>query len=228
MTKAGALIDDVQEQTTQQLENELVVAITDAKILRVTDADTYTAAAVVVKRLKGAEKRIKEWFDPLVDAAHRPWKMLTARRKAALDALAPELTRLGREMVAYDQAQDRLRRLEEERLAEQARKDQEAEALRQAEQLERQGHTAQAAAVVEAAILAPAPAVVLESTTPKVQGIAFVDDWTFEVVNVGLLERKYLIPNLVKIGQIVKAEKGQTRIMGVKVWNRGGMRVRSA
>ena len=70
---------------------------------------------------------------------------------------------------------------------------------------------------------------VLESTTPKVQGIWFVDDWQFEVVNVGLLERKYLVPKPCDDWWHPRgAEKGQTRIMGVKVFNRGGMRVRNA
>jgi hypothetical protein len=70
--------------------------------------------------------------------------------------------------------------------------------------------------------------VILPETTPKVEGISGRQVWKFRIINPALIPREYLIPDERKIGQIVRAMKGETRIPGVEAYAEESVAVRTS
>ena len=110
------------------------------------------------------------------------------------------------------------------------RKAEEEAALAEAAELEALGLDEEAASVLaEAAEVKPAPAPVisLPSTTPKVSGISFRENWRAEVVSLrslvqaAALDERYLgllQVNQVALNGMVRALKGNMQVPGVRVW----------
>src|SRR6185437_2956841 len=96
---------------------------------------------------------------------------------------------------------------EEQRLAEIARKEAEDRALAEAQVLEARGEGHLAEIVMQEALAAPAPVVVVAATVQKVEGIASRKNWRYRIVNEALIPREYLSPDPVKIGAIVRSQK---------------------
>lgn len=58
----------------------------------------------------------------------------------------------------------------------------------------------------------------VQCAAPKVAGLSFREVADFEVTDKSQLPDEYLIPDLVRIGKVVKALKTDARIPGVRVW----------
>ena len=85
---------------------------------------------------------------------------------------------------------------------------------------EKQGEFAQEAAQVVAETSTPAPAVVANNV-PKIKGgPVFQQRYDFEIKNINLIPRKYMIPDTVKIRQMVTALKmeAEKEILGIRVF----------
>jgi hypothetical protein len=203
---------------TTAIQAETAVAVQSTQALTVTDATTYAEAGERLKFLRNAARKVEDWFRPLVEAAHRAHRELTTRRGETLRPVEAECTRLTVEMSRWKAEQDRLAR---ERAAQQAREEQElarSVALEEAVTLEAQGMPEEAAAVVEQAIAAPAPVIPIAQAAPKVDGISHRETWKYEVVDANQIPREFLSIDEKKIGAVVRALKGSTRIPGIRVY----------
>jgi hypothetical protein len=203
---------------TTAIQAETAVAVQSTQALTVTDATTYAEAGERLKFLRNAARKVEDWFRPLVEAAHRAHRELTTRRGETLRPVEAECTRLTVEMSRWKGEQDRLAR---ERAAQQAREEQElarSVALEEAVTLEAQGMPEEAAAVVEQAIAAPAPVIPIAQAAPKVDGISHRETWKYEVVDANQIPREFLSIDEKKIGAVVRALKGSTRIPGIRVY----------
>jgi hypothetical protein len=203
---------------TRPIESDVQVALVTAQGLAVTDAPSYELAGRELLTLARAERRITDWFLPLKNAAHRAWKVLCDREREVLAPLQAEITRVKRERVVWKSEDDRRRRLEEQRLAEEQRQRAQELAARQAAALESRGQHARAEGVLERAIAAPPPAVVLPDVTPKVAGISQRQVWKWRVVDEALVPREYLRLDDVKIGGVVRAMKSTCTIPGIEIY----------
>jgi hypothetical protein len=81
--------------------------------------------------------------------------------------------------------------------------------------------------VLQNAAEAPAPVVVLESSVPKQDGISKRVNWRYEVVDESKVPREFMSPSDLKIGAVVRSQKGLTKIPGVRVWSEETVSVRS-
>lgn len=207
---------------------EAGLTLTDAQAVTVADAASYARAGQFVQGLKSLSRRITEFFADDIDRAFKLHRSLTKKRSDAVAPLDAECTRLGREMAAWDQQQERLRRDEEIRLSHLQQEQDRAVALAQAAALESQGMPEQAAAVVEEAIAAPAPLVSLPPSTPRVEGISYRSTWRHRVVDAQLVPREYLVVNEQAIAAVVRATRGAVRIPGIDVFEDRSTVVRSA
>jgi hypothetical protein len=170
-------------------------------------------------------KRIGEFFDSDIAAAHKIHKSLTGKKRAALADVEARIATLKSLMGAYSEAQEAIRRAAE-REAQAAAMQAEADRVaREAAALESAGDHALAAAVVEEHLAAPPVSVSVPSTTPRLAGVATVEQWAFEIVNAALIPRQYLMVDEKKIGATVRAFKGDTKIPGVRVVRRTAVRV---
>lgn len=135
---------------------------------------------------KVVNDNIKRWFE-----GHR------AATKQRTDLKAPfETARL----ILEDKRRDYRRKIEQadkERNAAlqlEAKKKQDEAAREQAARLEELKEPEAAAAVVEMAARAPAPAVAAPSSMPKPKGETVKKVWRFKITNPELIQRQYLVP----------------------------------
>ena len=64
-------------------------------------------------------------------------------------------------------------------------------------------------------------AVVIPKDVPKLEnGPTFREVWQFEIERADLIPRAYLVPDMVKIGQVVRAMKSEANIPGIKVFSK--------
>lgn len=190
----------------------------------VTDLPSCQQAVDDRQAIGDAVKNVQKWFQPFKSAAHQLHKSLCDRENEILGPLL-RVDGLIRESIAkYKTEQDRIRRAEESRVAEERRRQEEARLLEEAAVMEAQGDIVAAAAVVEEALAAPTPAVVLPDVMRQVQGLKFRTTWKWRFVNndqqraLSLLPREYLCADEQKIGQVVRAMASATKIPGIEVY----------
>lgn len=128
---------------TEEVETKALSIVDQAKAVKVTDSQTYTAAGMLWKSIGEMIKEVKDTFDPICEAANKAHKAATAKRAQYLDPLTAAQRSVKSLMSAYDAEQerirkaeeDRLRKIEEERIAAERKAEQERlEAERKAEE----------------------------------------------------------------------------------------------
>lgn len=191
----------------------------------VSTADDYVLLSQDLKLTKAYVSKVEAFFKPLKQAQDRAkLALLDAERERLRPALDYE-ARVKRALVTYDTEQERLRRVQEQALREQARQREEAMRLEQAAALEREGMAEEANELLEEAIAAPAPDVQVEKATPKVEGISYRETWQATVTNPMALIRfvaahpqfeHLLTPNLPALNGLARSLKGAMAIDGVK------------
>ena len=169
-------------------------------------------------------KSVREYFKPMKKAADDAHALLCQREKQALSPAEAEVADCTQAMRAWDAEQERLAAEERRRREEQARKDEEARRLAEAVALEQEAHATGDAALLaeaDAVISEPitTPVVILPPAVPKVVGEVRRESWKFSVVDATKIPREYLVPDLVKIGGVVRAMKGATNIPGVRAYS---------
>lgn len=227
---AATLDPLVIDQQTAALSAELQPVIQDGALVRVVDESTYIAAGEFGMRLKAAEKRVVDFFKPLKDAAYKLHKEICGRETTALQPIRTTLAAIDASAGTWRKEQDRKRREEEARLQDEARKAEDARRLAEAASLEAAGHAQAAAIVLEQAVQAPAPSVVLQDTTPEIAGQSFVKVWKWRPIGgdraaaIRLVPREWLDLNDAAITGAVKHSKGMLRIPGIEIYEDEGTR----
>lgn len=186
--------------------------------LKIVSPQQYVHAAEVSKSISALCKEISSTFDPIISKAYAAHKEACNAKARFLNPLQEQQRKVDSLILNWNREQERLRRQQEEELASQVRRDQEAQAMREAEELERQGEPELANVVLENQIAAPAPVVSIASAVPKVQGLGKRTAWQFRIKDAALVPREYCEPAMTKIGGVVRALKGATRIAGVEVF----------
>jgi len=194
-----------------------------ARATLVTDGVTYTAAAELLKGIKALRQKIGETFGPHIKRAFDAHRALCKEKQDAEAPLSEAETILKRALVAYDDAQERIRRAEEQRLREEARRQEEQRRLEEAAALELQAAETDdelLRAEAEEMFAAPiqTPTVVVAKSTPKVSGVSFREVWKFRIVDSSKVPDQYKKVDEIKIGGVVRALKGGARIAGVEVY----------
>jgi len=211
---------------TEPVEEKALTIVDQARAVKVTDSATYTAAGSLWKAIGDMIKEVKDTFDPICEAAHKAHKQAVEKRAKYLDPLASAQKSVKGLMSAYDAEQERIRQAEQRRLEEIARKAAEEEALLAAiaaeEEAKRNGATKEEAAKEAETVMAEpvyvAP-VVIPKAVPKMQGGPVYRTVTkFRIDNEALIPRQYLVPDMVKIGGVVRALKQSANIPGITVY----------
>ena len=233
MTEAAVQYDD----TTRAVTEKALSIVEQAEAVQVRDNETYAAAGRLWQDIGDMIKEVKETFDPICEAAHRAHKAATAKRAQYLDPLTKAQRTVKSLMAAYDAEQERIRREEERRLAEIARKQEEerrlAEAIAAEEEARRNGATREdTAREVEEILSTPAyvPPVVLPKATPRMEGgPIYRTVWGAECVDIKALCRavadgkaspECVMPNMPVLNKMATALKDSLNIPGVRAVSR--------
>lgn len=212
-----ARIINISTDETEVVAKKALTIPEQARAVKVVDSETYSQAGEILVTIKGLRKEIGAAFDPIIKKAHEAHKEAKAQKDKAEAPLIEAENIIKPALAAYDREQERLRREEEERQREIARKAEEERRLREAEQAEKEGRNEEAQAIIEEPVYVPP--VVIEKTTPKVQGISMQKVWKFRVTNEALIPREYMTPDMVKIGGVARATKGSIQIPGVEIYS---------
>lgn len=207
------------ENTPEIIEvNNLALSVPDQakQIAAIKTNDDYTRAGQILLTIKDIRKKIEATFKPIKQKMDAAKKEVLDQEKAADKPLLEAEAWIKPLISGYLIEQERIRKAEEDRLREIARKEEEERQLQAAIEAEQNGSKEEAEEIISAPVQA-AP-VVVPKTVPKVAGISQRENWDFEIVSESLLPRQYLMPNLVAIRQVVRGLKGNANIPGVKVF----------
>lgn len=198
-------------ELTAQTETLLAVGMN----YTIATAADYTVAGVELQRVKAAQKRLEELRKSMTRPIDTAKKVIMDFFRAPEEKLTKAENGIKRSMLAYSQQQEELRREEQRKAEERAAKEQARLQAHAARAAERGEHT-KAEAFQDRAATVVAP--VIQREAPAVTGISTREVWRFEVVHPNAVPREYLVVDEKKLGQVVRALKGDTNIPGVRVW----------
>lgn len=193
-----------------------------ARGLVITNQDELSVADQFRQDIKALLRSIDDAFDPQIEQAFALHRSLLAKKKEFAGPPLRALEIINPRIAEYMKERDRAR-LQTER--ERQIKEQEAKRLAEiavdkASELVDEGRAAEANAVLKEAALKAGE---IEASAPEVPEKPLADvslrtTWDFEVVDAEKIPRKYLVPDLVTIGKVVRAIKDQTDIPGIRVF----------
>lgn len=209
-----------------EVEKLVPAVVSQANQITVTDADDYEIACSFLTLIATRKKQVGETFDPIVQKAHETHKESIAQRDKFLGPLNLAEMDVKNKVTNWRLEEDRKRRAEENRLAAQLKKEADDRAAAEAALLEASGEKELAEMVRQEAAEAPPPVVVVAPTVPKQDGITKRVNWRFEVTDESKVPRELMEPSDVKIGAVVRSQKGLANIPGVRVWSEESVSVR--
>lgn len=237
---------NIELSQTKETELQKVGAAILAEVeqFRIVTTDEQSAlAASMGARLKGQRAIVAELYDEPIDKAYALHKDLCTRRKTLDDPLKQAIEVVRSSVGAYESRKkaeaDRLERERQEvirkaaREAEELRQRQLAEAraleedrrLQEAQKLADAGRTVAADAMLAAPVVVAVPPVVEVYTPPPVVYTKPADvkrtteNWKWRILDIDAVPREYMILDETKIGRVVRALKGETRIPGIEAFN---------
>ena len=208
-----------------EIETQSLTIPERATTLRIIDVETYSRAGEFWKEIRAIRAKVADSFNPLIKHAHALHKATLAKKEEIDKPLENAERFIKSSMNIWNVEQERIRIAEQRRLEEIALKAEEERLLQEAIVTEAEARASgaskeeaaqEAAAIIEKPVYVPP--VILPKETPKVMGMSFRTIWKFRIIDVAKIPREYLEPDMVKIGGVVRALKGQTRISGVETY----------
>ncbi len=218
-------------------EHERKVAVLAEETAEVTDAASMQRVGELLVEVVGHKKDVLNWFEPIAALADRFHKAITGRRVQVLAPLMAFESKAKTNVDRFQREQDRLRRKEEQRLAEEGRREEQRRLEAEAALLENRGEPELASQVLEQAIATQAPVIVLPSRTPQVQGVSFRSNWRWRPVGgdtehararaLQLVPREYLELSDKKLNAFAKAHGASAKLPGIEFFDAGTVSVRA-
>ena len=211
-------LSEKAEEMAQEASNVLVTYQNS----KIANNDQYTKAGEVLKeiktRIKALDEERKSMTKPIDESKSR---IMNFFRKP-IGWLQDAESAIKRAMLSFQQEQDRIRREQERKLAQEASEREEREKKRleaRALKADEKGQEAKAEALREQKEEVQHQAPILPDRVEKVQGISTKKIWKFEITDQNQIPREYMIPDLKTIGAIVRATKGAKPIAGIHIFS---------
>lgn len=202
-------------------------------------ADGVSLARVEARLVDVAahRKAIEAWFKPITDFAYRLHQMICSRRAEVLQPLTAFEDLAKANAQAFRREDERRRREEEQRLQELARREEQERLALEADLLNQRGETELADQVLEAAVHAPAPVVVVSSTLATTKGVSYRPNWRWRPIGGDTPQNRARAEKLVprellelsdrKLNAYAKAHGASARVPGIEFFDAGTVAVRS-
>jgi hypothetical protein len=224
------VIPEISEAKIMVLSNDADGLLRAAKEQKaIATQEQFVAVNAEVVRIKSVRKQVEELFADSKEQAHKAHKAICAAEKKLLDPLALAEAQYNPMIINYTREQERKRKEEEARIqkeAEEAAKTERQRLIAEAQAAmdngadDNQGEEliAQAETVVPVPIYRPAAPI------PKPIGLTIADNWTYEVVDINLVPRAYLMVDETKLSKQAKATKDTVPVPGIRFYNAGSVR----
>lgn len=190
---------------------ERIVAELDE--LQVTNNDEAAVAGDFLTRLKTTQKMVADAYEPERKRTYDVYKAIVAERDELAKPLEKAEKSAKRLIASWHAEQERKRREAEaaaRREMEKKRREEEDRRLEEAEATGNEGLLEKPVIVAQDRPTEPEP--------QKLDGISYTELWRFEVVDVGKLPREFLMPDMRAIDFLVRMQKGEASIPGVRVY----------
>lgn len=242
--RPGVVAEWVDPAEEQALHSDITTQL--ATLPKSIDSpDTYRRAKESLPLLKRAEDKVLAFFVDIKDAAFKAHRAITTKETAQLKPIKDARTRLAGLIFNYEQELQLVRREQERKAQEEEQQRREAAALEEASALSDQGAPEMAEQVLEQAIAAPAPVVIIPSRAVEVDGVTIRENWQFAYVGaspgqkwkdltdaqrarvMALIPREFLVPDESAIGRAMKIPSMRAQgIPGVQSYDAGTVAVR--
>lgn len=210
-------------QTPVDVEKELPALTAWARSLKVTTALEFNDAAERLKSIKGAMKRVVDFFKPTKQAQDEAKRRILEAEKKLLTPLEEAEGYAKRAMLTYQQEQQQIAQEEQRKL--QAAADlaarKERERLQKLSDAAKKPETQQKYA--EAAAEVSAPVVHVPTAAPVVAGITTKKVWKYRVTDAALVPREFLMVNDKALAGYARAMKGAVPVAGVEFYSEDAM-----
>jgi len=179
----------------EELESQALSVLDQAKAMSAIGTNKmYAYAGQFIVDAKRLIAKITDAHKASIDAAHLAHKAAIALRDSHIQPIHAALRIVEPLALAYKQEQDRAAREEAQRVADEQRREREAQAIKDAEALEAMGFD-EAANSKLAEATAPQRITPVVSTLPKVAGLSTRKKWVYEIVDPAAVKREFCIPN---------------------------------
>ena len=172
----------IEEMVNEKVKKEALSILNTAKELTIRKESEYINAGNLRETLKRLESEINKTFDNLIKGAYDHHRSLTAEKKRHFEPIEEARKLIKLAMINWEAEQDRIRKLEQEKIEAANRKKEEDEALRKAHEAEKSGDKEKADRILNTPI-ETAP-VILPRTTPKIAGHTVRELWDGEVFDI--------------------------------------------
>ena len=182
-----------------------------------SQANLNEAGRLLTDVVKPLRQEIADTFDPIIHHVHKAHKEALSKKKKYDQPLADAERVLKNKMGEYHRLAEDKRRKEEERLRKEAEKKAEEKREREVKKLEKQGKIEEAVELLDEPVAPVPPPVLPEVKMPK--GVSKPRTvWKFRVKDETKVPRKFLKPDEVKIGKLVRALGKEADIPGVEIY----------
>jgi len=208
------------DNSTQELAGKSDFYVIDAEGYVCRDRPSFAIGATALRAVKDLQKELEARRVSVTGPINEALRTINGWFKGPVEKLNQAERAYKGKMAAFELAeQDRIRReqIEADRRAKEEREEFERRALAALEK----GNEKKAEELIHRAEeVVPA----LPETAPiKAAGVSFGTKWDFKVTEAGRIPREYLVPDLAKIGQIVRAlknkEMAEAQIPGITVFS---------
>jgi hypothetical protein len=211
----------------EELAPERDDLVTQVKAIEIVDTPSYERAGEFLKGIKTLRKKIAESLDPVIAKAHEAHKASVKLKKDHEAPLIQAEGLLKQRIGSYHDELERLRRLEEARLAKEAKEREEEARLEEAAALEAAGETEEAEKLLNDPP-PPLPPPVAAVEQPKVAGVTHKVLYEAELFDLDKLiaaahadpkstARQLLAFDQKAANQMARASKGHLNVPGVRV-----------
>ena len=213
-------------------EAALIVSpiVAGAQELILASQEDRDFACALLTEIADRKKYFDGRHDPNIKKWHEGHKGAVADKKVDVDPLSIAEKLVKGKIIEYDEAEERKRIQREQEKQKREKELADAEALRQAEELQAQGEAELANQVIEEAASAPAPVVVEQSTVQKFSGVSARETWDVRVVDQTKVPRQFIIEtvDLKALKALANSQKKMFRVAGVEAFPVKNIAVKSS
>jgi hypothetical protein len=203
---------------TDELDKMIDGIVESARNTQVASEEDYENTAWTLQFLSANKSKAEGLLNPFKEFAYEAHKRAVAHVKKYVGPFEDAIAILKGKRATYRVEQQHIAAQRQRELEAAATKQAEEDALAQAAELEQQGFSEQAKEVIEAAVNAPPPPVVVTAALPKVPGMGTRKIWKARVVNEKLIPREWLIPDMKAINGHATDRKERAAIPGVQFY----------
>jgi hypothetical protein len=210
---------ELEEAKEKALE---MASLANAVVAIATD-DDYRQAGELLTRIKGRARDLEELRKSLTRPLDESKKKIMALFAKPQDDLESAEGRLKKGMLEFSQRKEAERRAEEARLKkeEEVRNKAAEEArLKRVDAALAAGDERAAEEIFSAPASAQAMVIVAKIEPPKTAGVSVRKDWTWRVLDIGLLPKDYMLVNESMLTAIAKSSKGAMKVPGVEFYQK--------